>query len=90
MDAERVWSAVECAREDGFATEQQENETVISCLAVALLRGGAAVAAVSVTARAERMTPARFGWLHGRIRDVLPPLLPEGLALPPRPRVDAP
>jgi len=57
VDAERVWSAVECAREDGFATEQQENEPGISCLAVALLRGGAAVAARAHQGRAPAVAP---------------------------------
>jgi hypothetical protein len=37
---------------------------------------------VSVTAPAERMTPARVQALHAQLRDVLPPLLPAGLHLP--------
>lgn len=51
-------------------------------MAVPLVRAGAAVAAVSVTAPVERMADERVAWLHDRMRDVLPPLLPPGLALP--------
>jgi hypothetical protein len=40
------------------------------------------VAAVSVTAPAERMTPEHIQWLHGQMAEILPPLLPEGLTLP--------
>ncbi len=47
-----------------------------------LLRSGAAVAAVSVTAPADRMSPDRVAWLHEQVRTVLPPLLPAGLHLP--------
>lgn len=82
VDAEHVWQVLDAARRDGYATEDQENEAGISCIAVPLLRAGAAVAAVSVTAPAERMTPERVAALHARMTAVLPPLLPDGLALP--------
>ncbi|GIG28436.1 IclR family transcriptional regulator [Cellulomonas marina] len=81
-DAARAWDAVERAREQGWATEVEENEAGISCVAVPLLRSGAAVAAVSVTAPAERMTPDRVDALRRTVAEVLPPLLPAGLALP--------
>ena len=71
-----MWDVLERARARGYATEDQENEVGISCVAVPLLRSGSAVAAVSVTAPAERMTPARVERLHEQIRSVLPPLLP--------------
>jgi DNA-binding IclR family transcriptional regulator len=80
--AERAWAALEEARAGGFARESEENEPGISCLAVPLLRLGAAVAAVSVTAPAERMTEDRVTALRGTISRVLPPLLPEGFTLP--------
>jgi len=54
----------------------------ISCLAVPLLRSGAAIAAVSITAPAERMTGGRVAALHRQMREVLPPLLPAGLHVP--------
>lgn len=79
---DRAWAALESARDRGYATEREENEPGISCVAVPLLRSGSAIAAVSLTAPAERMTTERIGWLHTRMRDVLPPLLPAGLTLP--------
>lgn len=87
-DADHVWSVLERARGRGFATEEQENETGISCVAVPLLRSGVAIAAVSITAPAERMTTERIAWLNAQMRDVLPPLLPEGLTLPEAPTPD--
>lgn len=82
VDAEHVWSVLEQARARGYATEEQENEVGISCVAVPLLRSGSAIAAVSVTAPAERMTPDRVEALHAVLREVLPPLLPAGVSLP--------
>lgn len=82
VDAEHVWGVIESARRRGYATEEQENEPGISCIAVPLLRAGTAVAAVSITAPIERMAPERVTWLHRQIREILPPLLPDGLALP--------
>lgn len=81
VDADRVWSVLESARARGYATEEQENEVGISCVAVPLLRSGSAIAAVSITAQADRMTPERIEWLHHQMRSVLPPLLPAGLTL---------
>ncbi|MDM8084804.1 IclR family transcriptional regulator [Cellulomonas cellasea] len=80
--AEAAWAAIEAARTRGYATEREENEPGISCVAVPLLRSGAAIAAVSLTAPAERMTTERITWLHGTMREVLPPLLPAGITLP--------
>lgn len=82
VDAEHVWSVLEAARASGFASEDQENEVGISCLAIPLLRSGSAIAAVSVTAPVERMTAERIGRLQVQMREVLPPLLPAGLSLP--------
>ena len=82
LDADATAALLAQARERGFATEEQENEPGISCVAVPLLRSGTAIAAVSVTAPAERMTAERFTSLHEQIRATLPPLLPAGLTLP--------
>lgn len=83
VDVARLADELVRARDRGYAVELQENEPGIACLAVPVLRGSRPVAALSVTAPADRMTPARMADLHGRVRAVVPPLLPAGLALPP-------
>jgi IclR family transcriptional regulator, acetate operon repressor len=82
VDLEHVWGTLERARARGYALEDQENEPGVACVAVPLLRAGAAVASVSVSAPAERMTTERVTWVHDRMRSVLGPLLPHGLELP--------
>jgi DNA-binding IclR family transcriptional regulator len=82
VDTDDVWQALRDARRRGYATEREDNEPGISCVAVPVLRGRAPVAAVSVTAPAERMTAARVRTLHACMRAELPALLPEGLGLP--------
>lgn len=82
VDVERLGEMMTEARAAGYATEDEENEAGISCVAVPLLRSGSAIAAVSVTAPAERMTTQRITWLHEQMREVLPPLLADGLSLP--------
>ena len=82
VDLDHAWEVLERARSRGYATEDQENEVGISCVAVPLLRSGSAIAAVSVTAPVERMTDDRITALHAQIREVLPPLLPAGLHIP--------
>jgi len=73
--------ALDAARARGFGEENQENEPGISCAAVALLRDGYPVAAVSITAPAERLTGAGRRARLAALREVLPPLLPAGLTL---------
>lgn len=82
VDADQVWRALERARARGYATEEQENEPGVACVAVPLLRAGTPIAAVSVSAPAERMDAERIAWVHEQMRTVLPPLLPHGLTLP--------
>lgn len=82
LPTERLASILETARERGYATETEENEAGISCLAVPMLRDGAPVAAVSITAPSDRMTPARRTELARIISSDLPALLPVGVALP--------
>ncbi len=80
--AQRLETVVDEARATGYATENEENEAGISCVAIPLMRSGTAIAAVSITAPAERMTADRIAWLHSEMRRVLPPLLPAGLGVP--------
>lgn len=70
------------ARERGYATETEENEPGIACVAVAVLRAGRPVAAVSVTAPVERLTGAGRAARVEALRDVLSRTLPPGLTLP--------
>lgn len=82
LPAARLAEILTTARTDGYATETEENEVGISCLAVPLLRDGAAIAAVSITAPSDRMTPARRAELVQTIARGLPALLPAGVTLP--------
>lgn len=84
VEPDRLAKELEQARGRGYAIEVQENELGIACLAVPLMRGTRPVAAVSITAPADRMQPARMAELHACLRDVVPPLLPQGVNLPQR------
>lgn len=76
-------AAVHAAREHGYSTEIEENEPGVACMGVAIMQGTTAVAALSITTQAERLTEARRQELSVVIRRVLPPLLPDGLSLAP-------
>ncbi len=82
LDEAAVWQRIEAARRVGYATEFMENEPGIACIGVPILRGSTAVAAVSITAPAERMTGPRVRELAVSVASVVPPLLPVGLRLP--------
>ncbi len=82
ITADSLWDTLSAARAAGYSTETEENEPGISCLAVPLLRAGQAVAALSVTAPADRMGPGRHRELARIVRSVAPPLLPSSLSLP--------
>lgn len=77
-----LWDVLSTTRSLGYATETEENEPGISCLAVPLLRAGQAVAALSVTAPADRMGADRHAELARMIDSVARPLLPDSLSLP--------
>jgi DNA-binding IclR family transcriptional regulator len=78
----RLREALTEARTTGVATETEENERGIACAAVAVLRAGRPVAAVSITAPVERMSgPARAERLAALTR-TLPAHLPPGLTVP--------
>lgn len=80
--ADRLRATLDDARERGYAAETEENEPGIACVAVALLRAGRPVAAVSITAPVERMTGDLRAARIAALRDVLPTVLPTGLTVP--------
>ena len=79
----RLWRMLQDARRRGFATESGENQPGVACLGVPVLRGISAVAAISVTAPAERMTAERCDELAGVVGELVPRFLPSGLTIPP-------
>lgn len=81
VSPERLKEAVATARVTGFSEEIEENEPGVACLGFPLMRGDRAVAAISITAVASRMTDERRAELRALVREVLPPLLPDGIAL---------
>jgi DNA-binding IclR family transcriptional regulator len=83
MTPERLLESVAAARRCGYAVEHGENEPDVACIGTAILRGGSAVAAVSITALAVRMTPQRQQELAGLMVSEVGPLLPQGLSLVP-------
>lgn len=82
VSEDSLWGTLQATRARGYATETEENEPGISCLAVPLLRAGQAVAALSVTAPADRMDADRHVELARIITAVASPLLPPSLTLP--------
>lgn len=74
--------ALDEARAHGYATETEENEPGIACVAVAVLRAGRPVAAVSITAPVERMAGTARDERVAALRGVLSRTLPQGLSLP--------
>ena len=83
IERARLETAITQARERGFAAETEENEPGVACVAVALTRRGSPCAAVSLTAPAERLTPARGAHAAQIARRILEETLPPGLALSP-------
>lgn len=83
-DLARLRKAVARAQRLGYATETEENEPGIACLGVPILRQGQAIAALSITMLAGDFGPARVRRLLDQIRTLLPPRLPDQLALPPQ------
>lgn len=73
--------ALAATRRHGFSTELEESERGVACLGAAIMRGRDAVAALSITMPAERLTGARQRELAALIHRLLPPLLPEGFSL---------
>ena len=68
-------------RARGYSTELEENEPGVACMGVAIMQGDTAVAALSLTMQAERLTHDRQAELAALIRRLVPPLLPDGFTL---------
>jgi DNA-binding IclR family transcriptional regulator len=83
VSPQRLQAAVRQARRRGYSTELEENEPGVACLGTAIMQGDHVVAAISITAPAERMTSRRQVELADLIRTVVPPLLPDSLSLMP-------
>lgn len=83
VSAQHLRETVNRARRRGYAVELGENEPEVACIGTAIMRGTAAVAAVSITALATRMTEQRQRDLARLIAREVPPLLPQGLSLMP-------
>lgn len=83
VSPERLVESVTLARACGYAVEHGENEPDVACIGTAIMRGTAAVAAMSITALAARMTPRRQHELAALIITAVGPLLPQGLSLIP-------
>ena len=82
LDEQDVWKRIQQARRVGYATEFMENEPGIACVGVPILRGSTAVAALSITAPADRMDAERMHDLACSVQSVVPRLLPLGLGIP--------
>jgi DNA-binding IclR family transcriptional regulator len=83
VDLTRTMAAVDRARGLGFADEHEENEPGVTCVAMPLMRGDSPVAAVSVTAPAQRMSATRVREVARVMREVLNRELPSGIAVRP-------
>lgn len=79
---DRVWEVVHLALTQGFALEIEENEPGISCVGVAVVRNGLPIAAMSLTAPADRMPKARQVELGNLLRSTLAQKLPPSLSIP--------
>lgn len=76
-----VWNEIQITRLRGYATENQEGQEGVSCIAFPVLRRGAPIFAISVVAPFERMNGARISEIVATVRDIVEPRLPVGLAL---------
>lgn len=80
---ERLRESVALARKYGYAVELGENEPDVACIGTAIMHGTSAVAALSITALADRMTEQRQQRLAQQIITEVAPLLPHELSLVP-------
>jgi DNA-binding IclR family transcriptional regulator len=76
-----VWNEIQITRLRGYATENQEGQEGVSCIAFPLLRRGQPIFAISVVAPFERMNGARISEIVATVRQLVTPRLPAGLTL---------
>lgn len=81
LSVDYLAATLNTTRVRGFSTELEENEPGVACLGAALMRGAEAVAALSITMPAERLTEPRQSELAELLRTLLPPLLPAGISV---------
>lgn len=81
-DLHDVWHEIRVARMRGYATESQEGQVGVSCVAVPILRSGNPAFAISITVPTERLNRVRVGQLVAAARALIGPRLPEGLTIP--------
>ncbi|QUH01953.1 IclR family transcriptional regulator [Saccharopolyspora erythraea] len=80
---EKFRAAVDSARTHGWAIENQENETGIACVGIALTSTTSRDVAISVTGPAERMTTDRLAEIGALLRELAADLAPEEYTLTP-------
>lgn len=80
-EIENSWQAIINARLDGYALERGESEPGIGCVAVALIRAGRPIAAISATMPLEHLH-GREAELGTALRALLQTGLPAPLAVP--------
>lgn len=78
---DRLHNALSEVAATGFASETEENEPGIACIARAIIQNDKPVAAVSVTCLASGLTTERADELRRIITQTLPPVLPDGFSL---------
>lgn len=84
-DASALWPSVEAAAKRGYATEHEENEAGVTCVAVPVIFAGRAVAALSISGPTDRMD-ARIDEYGMLLRSSLESELTAGFSLAqPRP-----
>ena len=78
---EKLNEAVRAMRATGFASEREENEPGVACVAFALMHGDKPIAAISITSIASRMTDQRIEDLKQLVHETVPPLLPDDVTM---------
>jgi len=81
VDLRDIWAEVQITRLRGYATENQEGQEGVSCVAFPVLRRGQPLFALSVVAPFERMNGPRINEIVATVRRLVTARLPVGLAL---------